>query len=135
MEMEKIIMNTPPYKILIIDDEEEVLKAIQMTIKRNKLFNSEITTALNTENALSALENHFYDLVLSDYKMPNVNGIEFIKTVMEKSPQTIRILITGYSDANVAQEAINKHYAHNYIDKPWDNDELVSIVHTALLNR
>ena len=120
------------YKILIVDDEKETLKALRSTIERAKQFKSSILTAESAEKALSLLKTQEFDLVLSDYKMPGINGIELLREVKNKYPDTIRMLITGYSDLSTAKEAINLAEVNNYLEKPWDNEELRSIIHAAL---
>ena len=120
------------YKILIVDDELEGLKALKATFERNKQFRCEVATATNGDGATRLLEDQVFDLVLSDYKMPGMDGIELLTYVREKSPDTLRILITAYSDLRVAVRAINRAEINNYMEKPWSNQELVSVAHAAL---
>ena len=120
------------YNILIVDDEREVLNALRTTIERAKRFKSNIVSAESSEKALYILKNEDFDLVLSDYKMPGINGIELLREVKNKYPDTVRMLITGYSDLKTAREAINLAEVNNYLEKPWDNEELRSIIHAAL---
>jgi len=120
------------YNILIVDDEREVLNALRTTIERAKQFKSNILTAESAEKALGLLKNQDFDLVLTDYKMPDINGVELLKEVKNKYPDTIRMLITGYSDLKTAREAINLAEVNNYLEKPWDNEELRSIIYAAL---
>ena len=82
--------------------------------------------------ALAMLEKKEFDLVLADYKMPIMNGIDLLTMVQRKHPNTVRILITGYSDIHIAKEAINRAKVHTYIEKPWENDDLRLTVHEAL---
>lgn len=120
------------YRILIVDDEENTLNAMRSTLQRAEQFSSEVFVAKDGKEALAELEKHKFDLVLSDYKMPGMDGIELLAKVKNKCPKTVRILITGYSDAKIAKDAINKAQVHNYIEKPWDNDELRLTVYEAL---
>ena len=126
------ILDKKVHKILIVDDENDVLEALSMTLQSAEHFKSEVFTAQNAETALAELEKQDFDLILSDYKMPNMNGIELLTKAMNKSPGPLRILITGYSDIKLAREAINKAQVHNYVEKPWDNDELILTVYEAL---
>ncbi len=118
-------------KILIIDDEIDVVDALYLTLIEAKEFNCDITTALNGEGGLLELGKKNFDLVLTDYRMPEMNGVEFLVKVKDISPDTIRMLITGYSDISVAKEAINKD-VYSYIEKPWDNEELRLNISEAL---
>ncbi len=120
------------YKILIVDDEKEVLNALRSTLERAKLFKSIVSTAESADKALEILKNGDFDLVLSDYKMPGKNGIDLLGEVKKKYPNTVRMLITGYSDLKTAREAINLAEVNNYLEKPWDIEEMRSIIHAAL---
>jgi len=120
------------YKILIVDDEKDELNALSLTLKYAKQFKSEISIAEDPLIALAKLENEEFDLVLSDFKMPRMNGIEFLIKVKEKYPKIIRMLITACVELEIAKEAINKAAIHTFIEKPWYNDELRLIVHEAL---
>ncbi|MEE9116734.1 MAG: response regulator [Thermoplasmata archaeon] len=123
------------YNILIVDDEEKVLKALQMTLKRTDAFNSQIRTASNGEEGLAKLAEGNFDLVLSDFRMPKMDGVEFLNKVRLEYPYIVRILITGYSEIDVAKNAITKSKVHSYVEKPWDRDELVSIICNELRTR
>jgi len=120
------------YKILIIDDEVNVLDALRKTLERSKQFKSDISIADSSQKALGILKNQNFDLVICDYKMPKMNGVELLTKVKELNPDTIRILITGYSDLQIAREAINKASVHNYIEKPWDNENLRETIYSAI---
>ena len=120
------------HKILIVDDEPEVLKSLSMTLKLAKQFVSDITTCEDPVKALDLIKANDFDLVISDFRMPNVSGVELLTEVKKKDPRTGRILITGYSDVKVAMDAINKAEVHNYLEKPWDNEEIRSLVFAAL---
>jgi YesN/AraC family two-component response regulator len=93
---------------------------------------SNVQVASNGETALVRMKNQDFDLVLSEYKLTSMNGIEFLKKVKEQHPNVIRMLITGHSDINLAKEAINKAQVYNYIEKPCSTDELQTCVISAL---
>ncbi len=120
------------YEVLIVDDETEVLKLLQETLKSAKTLDCNITIASNGEYGLKHVKEMDYDLVMSDYKMPKMNGVEFLKEVKEESPDTIRFMITGQGDLDVAKEAINQADIHQYIEKPWDTDELILTIRKEL---
>jgi response regulator RpfG family c-di-GMP phosphodiesterase len=105
---------------------------MRSTIQRAEQFSSEVFVAKDGKEALTELGKREFDLVLSDYKMPEMSGVELLAKVKSKYPKTVRMLITGYSDAKIAKDAINKAQVHNYIEKPWDNGELRLTVYEAL---
>ncbi len=120
------------FKILIAEDEKSVRKSLKMTLERAEDFSAEIDTAPDGDKALEKVEEKEYDLVLSDHNMPGISGVELLKNVMEIRPKAVRILITGYRDLDIAKEAINKASVHEYIEKPWENEELRSIIYRKL---
>lgn len=121
--MEIISTDNTVFKILVVDDDEDVLDAMKLILKNAKQFESEITAVLDGKSAIAEIERRKYDLVLSDYKLPGMNGIDLLAWVKKRYPNTGRILITGYPSMDVAKDAINKANVHYYIEKPWDNDE------------
>ena len=120
------------YKILIVDDDIDILDALYLTLIEAKEFHSEISTASEPKKGLKKLDEREFDLVLCDYKMPEMNGVEFLTEVKERFPEAIRMLITGYSDIHVAKKAINQAHVYSYIEKPWDNNELRLNIFEAL---
>lgn len=120
------------HKILIVDDELDELNALSLTLQYAKQFKCEISMAKDPIEALAKLENGKFDIILSDFNMPKMDGIQFLKTVKEKYPSTIRMLITACADLEIAKNAINNAEIHNFIEKPWYNDELREIINEAL---
>jgi response regulator RpfG family c-di-GMP phosphodiesterase len=86
----------------------------------------------NPVDALLELEKNDYDLVLSDFNMPNMNGVEFLNKVKQRYPDVARLLITATPDYQIAKDAINKAQIDNFIEKPWYNDELRAVIHNTL---
>ncbi len=123
MNMEIDPADNTVFKILVVDDDEDVLDAMQLILKNANQFKSEITAVLDGKSAIAEIKRKEYDLVLSDYKLPGMNGIDLLAWVKKRYPNTGRILITGYPSMDVAKDAINKANVHYYIEKPWDNDE------------
>ncbi|MEQ8222564.1 MAG: response regulator [Candidatus Eremiobacterota bacterium] len=111
-----------PVKILFVDDEKNVLKAIE------RLFiddDYEILTANSGEEGLSVIEHEYpVQLVISDYKMPGMNGVEFLGQVFRKWPDTVRIVFSGYADTASIVDAINEGQIYKFIPKPWNDDDL-----------
>jgi len=120
------------YRILVVDDEKETLKALCSTIERAGQFRSEVVAVESSERALAELEKQEFDLVLSDNRLPGISGIELLTRVRENSPSTVRMLITGFSDLDTARQALYEADVNNYIEKPWNIDELRIIVNAAL---
>jgi response regulator RpfG family c-di-GMP phosphodiesterase len=92
-------------------------------------------THTSPSKALSALDSLTVDLVISDYLMPELDGITFLSKLREIQPQTIRVLLTGYADKENAIRAINTVGLYQYIEKPWDNEKLLVVVRNGLEKR
>lgn len=115
--------------ILFVDDEPNILKSL------TRLFRScgyTIRTADNGIDALEILSNEGVDLILSDMRMPNMNGAEFLAKAAEQWPETMRILLTGYADIESTIAAVNQGKIYSYCSKPWEDNELRLLVQHAL---
>ena len=106
--------------VLYVDDEISNLTAFKAAFRRD--FN--VFICESAKEGLEILEKNKIHVVLTDQRMPQVTGIEFLKSIIEKFPEPIRILVTGYTDVEVIKEAINSGQVYRYIDKPWTNDKL-----------
>jgi len=106
---------------MIVDDEEKVLKALERALIDE---NYKIVTAVNGKEALEKLELFPADIVMSDYTMPGMSGLEFLQQAKQLYPDTIRILITGSTDTKITIEAINKGEIFRFLLKPWNDEEL-----------
>ena len=117
--------------ILLVDDEESVIHALQRILRREEC---EILTAKNGEEGLSLLKQaeREFALIISDQRMPGMNGAEFLEKAKGIFPDAVRILLTGYSDSEAVIEAINRGGIHHYMAKPWNNEELLFRVRQAL---
>lgn len=117
-------------KILCVDDEKSVLKSLE------RLFldsDYEIITAISGDEGLEALKNTKpIQLVVSDYRMPGMNGVDFLKKVCKLRPDTVRIVLSGYADTAAIVEAINEGQIYKFIPKPWNDDELKVTITKAL---
>jgi len=117
-------------KVLFVDDEENVLKALK------RLFldeNIEILTAASGKAGLQVLEAHpDISVVVSDQRMPEMSGWEFLEQAKREHPEAIRIVLTGYADVTAAVNAINQGGASRYIAKPWNDMDLVQVVKESL---
>ncbi len=119
--------------ILILDDEEMVTTSLRNLFR---LQTNYITIVYSSpEEALAEAADKPVDLVITDYLMPGMDGISFLTSYKRIHPQAIRILLTGYADKENAIKAINTVGLYQYVEKPWDNDNLLMIVKNGLDKR
>ena len=116
------------YNILLVDDEEDNLSLLYRTLRGT--YNLDRSTS--PLKALEMMDEKDYQLVISDHKMPEMDGVEFLKRASEKHPDMMRILLTAYSDANILIDAINYAKIYRYVKKPYNPEELQLIVSAAL---
>ncbi len=121
-------------KILCVDDERNVLKSLRRLFMDEDDY--EILIAESGEEGLEVLnEESDISLVISDYRMPGMNGVDFLSQVYEHWPDTIRIVLSGYADTAAVVEAINLGRIYKFIPKPWNDEELKGNVTMALQHR
>jgi len=116
-------------KILCVDDEPSVLNALR------RLFLDEeytIITATSAQDGLKLLESEHPQVVLADYRMPIMNGVEFLKEVLTLWPNTIRIVLSGYADTAAVVAAVNEGQIFKFMAKPWNDDELKLTIAKAI---
>jgi response regulator RpfG family c-di-GMP phosphodiesterase len=117
-------------RILCVDDERNVLRALERIFLDDDY---EILTASSGEEGLELLNAApQVQVVISDYRMPGMNGVEFLKEVFKSRPETIRIVLSGYADTAAVVAAINEGKIYKFIPKPWNDDELRVTVAKAL---
>ena len=117
------------YKILLVDDEEKVLHSLKRALHSDDYM---IYTSLSAEEAEGIVKTERPHLIICDYQLGGMNGMDFLKKISEESPEIIAILITGHAELKIAVEAINKAVLYKFILKPWDNDDLKVTVQRAL---
>jgi len=117
------------HTILIVDDEEMILKSICRVLRSEDY---QILTAENGEKGLAILKNHDVHLVVSDQRMPGMNGIDFLKRIKKDYPQILTIMLTGNAEIEVAMNAINEAGIYKFILKPWDDNNLKVTIRRAL---
>ena len=117
------------HTILIVDDEPNVLKSLKRLLVDTD-YN--ILMAQSGEEGLEKLKERKIDVVISDYRMPGMNGVEFLSKVKEQSPDTMRLILSGYADAVAIVEAINEGQVYRFITKPWNDQELLTTISTSL---
>ena len=123
-------MSDDTLTIVLVDDEEMVLTSLSsfLTLETDYL----VKTFTSANEALNFVRGKDIDLVMSDYLMPEMDGITFLAKVKELQPEVPRIILTGYADKENAIKAINEVGLYQYIEKPWDNDDLLIIIRNAL---
>lgn len=114
--------------ILYIDDEPDNLLAFKAVFRRFY----QIYTAQNVGEAMKILAEQEMDVIISDQRMPQTTGVEFFEQIKEKYPDSLRIILTGYSDLKAIIDAINKGKIYHYLAKPWKMDELKIVIDKAL---
>jgi CheY-like chemotaxis protein len=123
-------MTTPPRaRILIVDDEEAILETMAFTFEDDY----DVVTATSARQALQILdETPPIAAVITDQRMPEMTGVEFLARVCERHPNTTRIILTGYADGEAMVRAINEGHVYAYVTKPWEPEELKQLVHRAV---
>ena len=117
------------YTILCVDDDKKMLSMLRLTLQSKK---HSILTAESGEEGLTLMKQHQVQLVLSDFIMPNMNGVEFLKIVRREYPRTICFIITGTPRTHSAVEESSPGVVHTYFKKPLDVEELRLAVEMAL---
>lgn len=115
--------------LLLVDDEPSILSSLRRLLRTGGY---QIHTAESGQAGLQILERQAIDLVISDMRMPEMDGAKFLEQVRQRWPATTRILLTGYSDVNSTIAAINRGEIYRYVAKPWDDSELLLVIRDAL---
>jgi putative two-component system response regulator len=119
-----------PQTILIVDDEEIITFSLSMQL--SLCTNLNVLTSNDPVKALTLIRDNDVDLVISDYLMPNMNGIGFLTEAKKIREDIIMILLTGYADKENVIKAVNQVGVYYYIEKPWDNDNLLKVIYNGL---
>jgi DNA-binding NtrC family response regulator len=119
------------FSILCVDDEPNILSSLRRMFM---LAGFVVEVAESGAQALQKLEQKEFHLVLSDMQMPEMNGTDFLIQVRKRWPKVMRLLLTGAADLKDAISAINEGEIYRYLTKPWNDEEVVSIVKAALEN-
>ena len=115
-------------RILVVDDEEAILETMTFTFEHDY----EVFTSTDARRALELLDEHApIAVVLTDQRMPNMSGVEFLKEVWLRHPATVRMILTGFADMEAIIEAINDGHVYSYITKPWEPDHLKQVMKQA----
>jgi DNA-binding NtrC family response regulator len=119
-----------PETIVLVDDEEMVLTSLSSFFSLETDYH--IVEFTSAKKALEYIKENNVNLVISDYLMPEMDGITFLANVRDIKPEIPRVILTGYADKENAIKAINEVGLYQYIEKPWDNEDLRIIARNAL---
>lgn len=113
--------------LICIDDEERILSSLKLIFRKTH----KVYTTTSPDEFRQLLSQHHMHVIISDQRMPELTGTELLKEAATLSPNSMRILLTGYADLEAVVDSINEGEIFRYITKPWDNDELKIIVQKA----
>lgn len=125
------------YRVLLVDDEPNILNALRRSlasIDAGRLDGEALKLDLFTspEAAIERCEEAEFDLIVSDYRMPSMNGVEFLVRLMDTQPNVPRVIISGYADRDAIIAAVNEAQLTRFIQKPWDDGKLQAAVISIL---
>jgi response regulator RpfG family c-di-GMP phosphodiesterase len=116
------------HTVLFVDDEVNILKALQRLLRTEDM---NVLCASRAAEALDLLEKHPTQVVVTDQRMPEMSGVDFLAHVRERQPEIVRMMLTGYTEMKVAVDAINRGEIYRLITKPWNDDELRATLRQA----
>lgn len=128
-------------RLLLVDDEPGIVNALQRLLRAapcqygNRSFALEVTACTSPEEALALARHDSYDIFLSDYRMPGMDGVELLKAIKEIQPDAARLILSGYTDLNALLRAVNEVGIDRFISKPWNDYELLAAIGQSLAHR
>jgi CheY-like chemotaxis protein len=114
-------MDTPTPTLLLVDDEAFILTALKRLLRRDGY---QVLTAVSGQAGLDILANTAVDVIVSDQRMPGMSGVEFLRRAKQVSPQSVRMVLSGYTELQSVTDAINEGSVYKFMTKPWDDDML-----------
>ena len=120
-------MTNKKITILYVDDEVNNLISFKATFR----IKYNVFTAEGGEEAIKLLKENTINVIITDQRMPNMTGVEFLESILQDYPDPMRILLTGYADMNAVIDAVNKGKIFHYLTKPWNEDELDITINRA----
>ncbi|MCF6281661.1 MAG: response regulator [Candidatus Polarisedimenticolaceae bacterium] len=121
------------YRLMIVDDEVHILSALKRSLKRDTDWEIEVFSS--GAEALKRAHETDFDLFISDYRMPEMNGVEFLIQAKAIQPEAIRLILSGYSDLDSLLRGINEAEIYRFINKPWQDYDLRATIKQALQHR
>lgn len=128
-------------RVMLVDDEVGILNSLKRLLRvapctlGNKSFSLEVESFSSPAQALERARHEPFDLFISDFRMPEMDGIEFLKAVKEMQPDAARLILSGYADLNALVRAVNEVGIDRFIGKPWNDYELLSAIAQSLAHR
>jgi FixJ family two-component response regulator len=119
----------PVRRVMIVDDETKIISALRRLLRQEDY---EIVTANTGNEALALLEAQPVSLIISDFRMPSMNGVDLLHEVCKRWPETIRIILSGYSEVKAIISAINEGAIYKFMTKPWNDEEIKLNIRRAL---
>ncbi len=114
--------------LLVVDDEPDLVQSVKDLLR----FDYKVLAATRATEGLEIMRQEKVHVVMSDQRMPEMTGFEFLKHLRDGYPDTVRLLFTAYADLNAVTDAINQGNVYRYISKPWEPDELRTILRQAV---
>jgi len=127
--MNTVSVSDKRYTVMLVDDEENILNSLRRVL-RGKPY--DLLLATSGAQALSLFELHHVDLIVSDARMPVMDGPTLLSEVYRRDPECMNILLTGYADVSMITKAVNEGHIFRYLSKPWDDEELMLTLEQAL---
>jgi DNA-binding NtrC family response regulator len=121
-------MTKPARSLLLVDDESAILSALKRELRS---AGYELLTATSGEEALRILANSDVQVILSDYRMPGMSGVELLTEAHRLQPDAVRMVLSGYADIEAITEAINCGRIYKFLNKPWNSEQLQEVVADA----
>jgi CheY-like chemotaxis protein len=122
-------MAPPGGTLLLVDDEANILAALRRLLRRDGYT---LITAASGEEGLQKLAEHPVDVILSDQRMPGMSGVEFLRKARERRPETVRLVLSGYTELHSITRAINEGAIFKFLTKPWDDELLRASIAEAM---
>ena len=119
------------HSVLLVDDEQSICSALQRTLKKSAYH---VYAANSGEQALELLEREKVDVIVSDQRMPGMNGTQLLSVVKNKYPQVGRVMLSGYSDFEALTNAVNSANIFRFLAKPWNDETLIETIDEAVIH-
>lgn len=117
-------------RILLLDDEENILTALKRLLRKKDDWTLDLFT--RAEEAVESLQFQDYAVIVSDYKMPTMDGVTFLQFARQRQPDAIRMILSGHGDRNAMISAINRAEIYRFLSKPWEDYEIEAAIQSAV---
>ena len=124
------MVSLPTPAVVLVDDEDMVITSIRAFLSLETEYDVHAFT--KPEEALQLIQRQPVDVVVTDYLMPRINGLQLLAEVKKSQPEAARVLLTGHADKQSAIQAINDVGLYQYLEKPWDNAQLLLVINSAI---